>query len=661
MPRTRLSSRVWAPPLLAVGLILWRLVLPERSLEAVGPRALADALFAIGLMLLILYTARGLGGIVLRLLAVAPLDPSLLLVFSLAGGLGSLAYGVLALGLVGLLTPPVVFLWLAAAAVLAWRETITHGRDWADPWQPFRSLSPGLRAGLVVALAVFGMSLMQALSPVWDYDGLMYHLQGPALFLQAGRLILLPDLWQANGPLLTEMLYLIGLAAGSEVFSKVLHLAMAAMLVLSTFAVGRRHLGDRGGWLAAGILLGVSILPVWGSLAYADMAWALYELLALAAFLEWRRSPRRTWLVVSGGLLGWAMGSKYTALALFPIMLLAILVDPQAGHGVQRIRSALWLGGTSLIVASPWYIKNLIWAGNPIYPFFFGGTGWPPARLDMLMAYLGSFGTGRSLIDTFLLPVSLFTQRAAFGTFMSRIDIPSLLFLLALAFPFLRRDHPLRPLGWMMLLRFALWAVGTQQTRFLLPLYPVLSLLAASVLDAWLATPYASRIGRVAVSGAVGGLMAVTLAYQVIYFVSTRPDRVVLGSETKDSFLERSVYDYAVMRYIRGSLEPTDRVFMAWDGQGFRCDERCLPDAEQSQWVQLAASADTTQAVTEALRDLGVTHLLVDLEGMNFMLLHDPTGLHAAAAAMLTHEYAPVCLEVVVGTEKAQLLRLTCE
>ncbi|GMR10985.1 MAG: hypothetical protein BMS9Abin28_1809 [Anaerolineae bacterium] len=659
--RVSIASVPAVAPAFAFALLLTRLLVPERSIDAVGTRAIVDAFFALGLAGLILYCGRGLGRFLLRRIHIVTADPLLALIFSLALGLGVLAYGVLALGLAGMLSPPTVFLWLAIAGWVAWRETVSQGREWGDPWDPFRSLHPALKAGLAAAIAIFGMSLVQALVPVWDYDGLMYHLQAPALFLRSGKLMLLPDLWQANGPLLTEMLYLVGLAAESAVFSKVIHLSLAAILLLSTFAVARRHLGDRAGWLAGGILLGVPIFPVWGSLAYTDMAWALFEFLAVAAFLEWRRSPGRKWIVVSGALAGFAMGSKYTGLTLFPILLLAFLVERSSGTSSTRLRNGVMFGGAALIVAAPWYLKNMLWAGNPVYPFLIGGPDWPAERVAMLMAYMRSFGVGHSLVDTLLLPLRLYTQRAAFGTFMSRIDIPNLLFLLALGFPFLRRDHPLRPLGWMALLRFLLWAAGTQQTRFLLPLYPVLSLMAASVLDSWLArTGPARNWSRIIVPGIVAGLVGVTLAYQVIYLADSRPIPVVLGRESKDSFLERSVYDFPAMRYIRSSLNPTDRVYMAWDGQSYYCDDRCLPDAEQSQWAQLVRANPTIEGVTAKLREAGVTHVLVDLEGMNFLLQHDPTGLHATSAAFLLEEYQRTCLEPILTTSSTILMRLSC-
>src|SRR3972149_18344 len=60
MARARTLAGAWAAPLLIVGLATWRLFLPERSLQAGGPRAIADAVFAIGLLVMVLCHAREL-------------------------------------------------------------------------------------------------------------------------------------------------------------------------------------------------------------------------------------------------------------------------------------------------------------------------------------------------------------------------------------------------------------------------------------------------------------------------------------------------------------------------------------------------------------------------------------------------------------------------
>src|SRR5262249_36287380 len=100
-------------------------------------------------------------------------------------------------------------------------------------------------------------------------------------------IVLLPEVWQANGPATLNMLYLIGLGLHSDVSAKLLHLSYGILLGLATFAAGKRYVGPNGGWLAVAILLGMPILPFWASWAYTDMAWALYEFLALYVFILW--------------------------------------------------------------------------------------------------------------------------------------------------------------------------------------------------------------------------------------------------------------------------------------------------------------------------------------------------------------------------------------
>ena len=60
----------------------------------------------------------------------------------------------------------------------------------------------------------------------------MYHLQGPRLFLEAGRILPLPNTWGANNPFTLELLFMFGLRFGSDNFAKLLHLSFALLLVM---------------------------------------------------------------------------------------------------------------------------------------------------------------------------------------------------------------------------------------------------------------------------------------------------------------------------------------------------------------------------------------------------------------------------------------------
>ena len=638
-------------------LAISRLAFPERSLEDTGTIALANAGFAIGLLVILLITAYGLGHWIVRALRLQfPLSLDRI-VFSTAIGLGVVAYGVLFLGLIGLLRPLFIVLWLLVCAGLAAGEWGIRKLDIGSALTRLRTRE---RVALLAALLVLLLSGIQALAPVWDYDGLMYHLQAPRLFLEAGRIELRPDLWQANLPLAPEMLYIIGVALESDAFVKLMHLSFAALLVMATYAVAREYLGPLGGWLAAGVLLGIPIFPIWGSLAYSDMAWSLYEFLAVAALLRWRVSQHRGWLIAGGIMMGLALGSKLVALGLLPLLAFWILWSERKNNSPAALKAFLLFAAPAFALAAPWYIKNLLLAGNPFYPFLFGGPEWPADRLKMLTAYLQGFGSGDTLADLVALPWNLYANRIAFGTYMTSIDIPSLLFPLALAFPFVGTSDRLRETGWIVLMRFLIWAAATQQTRFLLPVYPLLSVWTAGTLVALLER-FRSRTLNTALAGIVGGLVASTLVYQTIYMQTTQPVDVVLGIESKDSFLRRMVDDYPATRFIAENLEEGDRVYFMWDGQGYYCERGCLPDAEQSQWAQLVTSEPDASVIAAHLRDQGVTHLLLDLEGLNFMLQHDPTGRHGQAAAFTFDHFIPMCLEETAAFPKAQLYELHCD
>ncbi len=269
-----------------------------------------------------------------------------------------------------------------------------------------------------------------ALSPPWDYDGLMYHLQAPRLFLEHGGLLLMPDLWQANGPLATEMLFAIGLGFGSDTFAKVLHLSFGVLLVLTTIALGERVLGGRRGTLAGLVLLGLPTLPFWASAAYADVAWAAFESLAILAVVVWLESKQARALLLAGLMAGLALSTKSMAWFLLPCLVLPVLAR-RWRQWAAAARDITCFLVPALLLSSPWYLKNLILGGNPLYPLVLGGLEWPAERLALLDTCLQSFGMGRTLLDYLLLPIRIYLFPTLFGTFARGNELPSYLFLLA--------------------------------------------------------------------------------------------------------------------------------------------------------------------------------------------------------------------------------------
>lgn len=634
----------------------------EHSPESVGLVALLEAFFSLSLLGLILILAAGLGRKLLRYFHLEDLTTLELAVFTVPVGLGVLAYGILALGLIGHLRLETLVGWLLLVAFIThheWQDIIerllSRIRHLPTGWRRLSSIE---RTFFLLAGGILVVALLHALTPPWGYDALMYHLQAPRLFLAAGRIHLLPEIWQANGPFTLEMLYTLGLALGSDVFARLLHLTFGVWMVLATYGFARRFLGNSVGWLAAAVLLSMPALPFWSAQAYADLAWALYSVLAVYAIALWQERQSPVWLVLSGAMMGWALGCKYLAFGGWVALVVWLLWDRKSA-GLQTI---IWQIGLFSLVAfllgSPWYIKNWLLSGNPLYPFLGGGPAWQAERLNLLMSYLRSFAIGNTLLDALALPFNLYLHPGRFGTL--GIEVMSVFFLLGLLYPWSRRRRSMDLIAGTNVLGFVIWTQGSQQIRFLLPLLPGFSLLAAQVLMNVNNRLKQSRWVQWLIKGTVLTAVVVTLVVSAGIAIRLRFVSVVFGSESKDAFLTRVVYDYPALRYIRNHLPPDSTVLMLWDGQTYYCDERCIPDADQSRWTRLVHNSDDLVELVSKLHAMGVTHILLSRGDAEWMIQHDNTERHRQAYDYYWQVFAPECMQDCYEDEQMVLSRLVC-
>ena len=646
----------------ALGLLRW--LFPERAIGAIGLIAAANALFALGLLVVVGFIASAIGLGLLRRLRLDQLTPLEQILFAFPIGCGVIAYGVLLLGLIGWLQAGTIAIGLLVLALLAWREWIEIVRGVPIGWGKLRGVWSQARGGrkilIMLVLVLWIMALLHALTPPWDYDGLMYHLTAPQKYLQAGRLLILPDIWQANGPATPDMLYTLGLSFGADTFAKLLHLLFGAWLVMGVYALGKRTLGITAGWLAAVMLMGMPIFFAWAAWAYTDMIVAVLEFMAIYAIAIWitdDRQPR--WLLLASILLGFALGSKYLALGTAAILWLWVVWHLRR-QGVRRlIASTLWLILPAVLIALPWYARNLIETGNPLYPLVWGGAVWDQPRLALVMSYLNSFGTGHDLLDYLLLPINLFAQRGKYTAFWGPIEFLNPLFLLALLYPLTRRPRPLDGLAAVAALRCMAWALGSQQLRFLLPVMPLLALLSSCVLLALLQRYLPRRVDRYAVLIA-GVLLIVSLAGSLLYWVGVQPLNVVLGAESKDTFLRRQVSIYPVVQSLMAVTPPEARALLMWNGLGYYCDQRCMPDTEQSRWTYWMQGVTDVSVAAQRLREHGITHLVFPFSDVNFFVQHDPTGQHRAAADFFWQEFRSACTRELFSDNNAVLYEVTC-
>lgn len=580
-------------------------------------------------------------------------------------GLGLLSLALSLLAFIGLLTAITIAALLSGLgaafgprstklAQAAWRNLREAARNW-------RLLDGIAKAGILALLGLGMLSLLNALVPPWAYDALMYHLPGPLKILETGGFSPHPDNWYVNGPFSIELLFAVGLAFRDDILPKLIHWIYGALYLLGTMAFAERWFGRRVAWLAGLVLLGIPILPMLAGFAYIDLGWATYEFLGLAALLTWRLEDDRRWLPLGGLAIGLALSSKYLGLmglATFGILFFMIAPWRKGFPAVLRAGlQAIW----PMLVALPWYVRNLIWFGNPVFPLYFGGPGWGPERLRLYHAYLDSFGAGRSLLDILLLPLNVYRRNSLFGAVINRNDIPGPLFPLMLLLPFLPRPKALRLLLIGVLIRAGLWALGSHQIRFLLPVYPGLAIATAYVLNELPSKFQRIKTLRFGLTSLAVALIFIPAFYQIQVMRTYDTLRALAGAISRQDFLERAVGDYGASQFIRRSLPPAARVPLIGNGRSYYCSPKCIPDPDHFRWSSELMRLETPMEVCMWARALGASHLMASIEDLDFLLQHDPLGVVQEAVMRLGPWKDSGVLKPVYSDDWAEIYRLECQ
>jgi len=590
------------------------------NLLALG-RALAGLVGA-GLVVLL---GTGLGLYLLRGLDLTPTER---LVWGVALGLDGVSLAGLTLGAVDLLRP--WLLWLLTAvglAVTARPLWLALRASWMDrAWQPRDRLEKLLAAycGLMLAIA-----LLWALTPPTAWDGLVYHLTGPRLYLMTGRISHPLDLPYLGFPQLVEMLFAWGMGLTGERAAAAIHWCYSLLAVLGLVTAGRRWLSGAAGWLAAAVLLSASSIVLLAGWPYVDLALLLYATLAFFALLRfcaagsqerWTHNVR--WLILSGVLAGLALSTKYTALAVLPALAATLFIS-RIRHLPSAIRHLLLLGGVALLVWSPWLVKNFLLTGNPMYPFFFGGIHWDPWRAW----WYDRPGTGLAYTAPWKL-LTAFWDATVWGVegaqgYSATIGPLFLAFipLLLLTWRWIRPAHR----RWLVvalafcgvLYGFWLWGLARTalllQTRLLFPAFGLLALMAGAAVEALQRLPRRPfDVGWLARVILVG-VLALTLVSALLSAVQGQPLRVLLGFESEEDFLVRRLgWYYVAVEQINETLAADAVVLFLWEPRSYHCTVDCRPDALLDRWLHTTHRYGyDADAIADAWRADGVTYVLL--------------------------------------------------
>lgn len=541
-------------------------------------------------------------------------------------GLGILGLVWLVIGLIGYFQPIVAWVVLIFCILIFGRQALDWGRDFLGS---MKKLAPSNRIEILLATFVFLMiaiAFLDALSPPTEWDALFYHLVGPKADIASGRLQISSWLPETGYPQGVEMLYVWVMLLGSPRAAGVIHWSFGLLTLLLVWQWGKENENSLCGWLGCAILVSATTFIYLMGRAYIDAATILFASIGFSALNRWNKSGSTNALALAGVSAGLAFGTKYTGVVVgLGLALIIFITQPR-----RIIRNILVFGLPAVALSLPWLLKNSILAGNPTYPFFFGGIGWD----DIRGIWYSQPGSGLLFTEPWKLIAAPFIMtivgeegraiwHATFGP----------LFLILVPMIAIRWRHHV-PKTWLrnalifFVVLYLVWLYGAAvsrlmiQPRFLFLGLPPLAVLAAIAFNSLRSL----QLNSFSVHRILGFLIALVLVMTIIQvgseMLQNQNLRVLTGAISEEDYLfHRLGWYYAAISKIN-NLPEGSRVIFLFEPRSYHCPpQRCFPDGILDIWYHARRQGGTAVSIAQEWGEEGFTHVL--LYNLGAQMLHD--------------------------------------
>jgi hypothetical protein len=343
-------------------------------LSVLGARTWIYARVA-GAVLVVLLSGLAWGALIARLLVGRLPDPLAHLVIAEAVGLGLLATATTLLGTAGWFCWPAVLPLLALGPIAGARASAGDLARWWRQTQLGRDRLFTL-AALVPVLLILSATLA-AFAPAAGVDPQIYHLPIAKWLIREGGYTYHPYQIIWGYPHQISNLFALGQLICNDPFfrtAQVLAAALGCLWILVVYALGKALFGRATGVGAAVLCLGIESVLIHFGLALVDLGFVFFASASILAFVHLirasERGPELGYTILAALLAGAAAVCKTNG----PTLAIALGVTTGALWGVRRgwrqgLAGFALVGGLSLAVAAPMYVKNHLLYGNPLYPF----------------------------------------------------------------------------------------------------------------------------------------------------------------------------------------------------------------------------------------------------------------------------------------------------
>jgi hypothetical protein len=509
---------------------------------------------------------------------------------------------------------------------------------------------------ILIACVVISISILASVPPV-DRDALTHHLYVPKLYLQHGGIYEIPQISFSYYPMNLDLLYLIPMYFNNDIIPKFIHFAFALLTAAMIYRYLSCRLNKQYALLGCLFFLSIPVIVRLSSTVYVDLGLICFFFASMLYFFHWIENGFKIkYLIISSIFCGLALGTKYNGLV--GLFLLGLFVPfvysryhaNEKSHGIKAIGYSAAFVVVSLLVFSPWMIRNIAWTGNPVYPLY--NSVFNPKTVTESVASekrASEENNGETVIENRRRMSHIDTRRIVYGESWWEIALvpfrvfyggkddnpkyfdgktsPFLLLLPIFAFFGLKNGTRQEKTEKMILLFFSILfllyacAMTSIRIRYFSPILPPLVVLSmfglynlrSMILDKW---QLSEGIKKTLIFTIITIMLGLNAHYMISRYKKDQPLSYITGKVTRNEYIQAYRPEFASIQYANQNLPKDSKILGLYIGnRGYYSDIDMSFSIEILQ--QFAAKAVSAKDVAEKLREKDITHLLVNFSLFN--------------------------------------------
>lgn len=469
----------------------------------------------------------------------------------------------------------------------------------------FKQINIAVYGILCIAL---GINFLTALAPLYGGSGsddVAYQFLVPKVYAAYQGFELVSENVRAYFPMNLNMLYALAALLSSPETAQLLNFFMGVATAGVTYVLASKYVNPAAAPLAMLLFYINPLVSFTTDGALINLGLTFFYLLALFSLLKWHDTREGIWFVFAGIYMGFLVGSQYLGL-LYCATLLPLIVSRLKDI---TLRTLLTAGGIGLALSLPWYMKNWLLTGDPM---FYMNTSWIAdeflVELAATSTVLGS--EDNTSLTGFALVLWDLTMKGNWYAFWGGMGHLVLVYIPIYIFTEIRNGNS--ALNYMLLsmllcITFWYWMHGSTN-RYLIITTPLTAVIVVAIL----------RRAQHVLTRSVHGitlLVYIGFGFMVSLKENSADAGYIMQPLSKTDYLNERVFYHEACTYLNGLDDPA-KVFITGPifpiyldipsiGPYRKAYSPFQPDIDNTMWLQTPISEFKQQGITHIIDGTG--------------------------------------------------------